>query len=246
MPAETAGADAMKESAGVAAIGSPAPDLSIQTLNGRGTISLSSLAGKIAIVEFFSKSCVPCKKSFPALDELAKRSDGRIKVVAISVDDSKDGVLQFASVNGATFPIGWDEGHSAAARWKVEKGGPTSFVIDGSGTVRFVHENYGDDEQELLTRELAFLNSEPPPATGGSTNAVASSGGGGPSPFDSGGKSAGAGGGAGKASASDTSGDAADEAPVATKPGKKKGGGGGGGAGKAKPAKKAGKKKKAA
>jgi len=153
-----------------ATVGAQAPDLSIQTLNGRGVVSLSSLAGKIAIVEFFSKSCEPCKKSFPVVDELAKKSDGKIKVIAISTDDSKDGVLEFASI--ASFPVAWDEGHKVAQRWKVEKA-PTSYILDGTGTVRFAHEAYQDDERELLTRELAFLENEPPPSSG-SGSAVAS------------------------------------------------------------------------
>ena len=172
-------AEAATESTGggssVAEIGKPAPDLSIQTLNGKGQISLSSLAGKPAIVDFWATWCGPCKKSFPKLEEIAKRNAGNIQLVGISVDDNKDGVLDFAKANGATFPIGWDDGHAIAKRWKVEKM-PTTYVLDASGTVRFVHEAFHGDEGELIGRELALLASEPPPegAKGRTENATAS------------------------------------------------------------------------
>ena len=173
-PAETAGAGGESKS-GLAEIGKPAPDLSIQTLNGKGAISLASLSGKVAIVDFWAVWCAPCKQSFPKLEDVAKRNAGNVQVIGISVDDSKDGVLDFAKAQGATFPIGWDEGHVIAKKWKVETM-PTSFVLDASGTVRFVHEGFHGDEAELIGRELALLASEPPPegSKAKSENATAS------------------------------------------------------------------------
>ncbi|MBX3191072.1 MAG: TlpA family protein disulfide reductase [Labilithrix sp.] len=162
MTPETA-ASLAGEGGGIAEIGKPAPDLSIQSLNGKGTISNESLRGKIAIVDFWATWCGPCKESFPKLEELAKQHAGNVQIVGISVDDSKDGVLDWARAQGATFPIGWDDGHVIAKKWKVAKM-PTTYILDATGTVRFVHEKYQGDEGDLIARELAFLSSEPPPA----------------------------------------------------------------------------------
>lgn len=228
-PANSPGSEGASSEGGTAQLDKPAPDLSIQTMNGKGSVSLASLQGKIAIIDFWATWCGPCKKSFPALEDLAKKYSDKVVIVGISCDDSKDGVLDWAKAQGATFPIGWDEGHAIAKRWKVEKM-PTTYVLDGTGTVRFVHDGYHDDESDLITRELALLTSEPPPATGGSPNAVASND---PKPADS--------------STAETA-----EAPVVPPPaptkGTKKGGGKKGGAKAAgNPAaatKKGGKKKK--
>jgi thiol-disulfide isomerase/thioredoxin len=167
-PPETPGSEG-GGGGGLAEIGKPAPDLSIQSLNGKGAISKATLSGKIAIVDFWATWCGPCKESFPKLEEIAKANAGTVQVVGISVDDSKDGVLDWARAQGATFPIGWDEGHTIAKNWKVAKM-PTTYILDGTGTVRFVHEKYQGEEGDLIARELAFLSSEPPPA---STNATA-------------------------------------------------------------------------
>src|SRR3954471_3110738 len=145
---------------GIAEVGKPAPALSIQTRNGKGNVSLDSLSGKIAVVDFWATWCGPCKKSFPKLEELAKQNAGKVQVVGISGDDSKDGVADWAKAQGATFPIAWDDNHAIAKTWKVEKM-PTTYILDGTGTVRFVHEAYHDGEGDVIGKELAQLSSEP-------------------------------------------------------------------------------------
>lgn len=217
---ETPAAGGPQGGAGAEAIGSPAPDLSIQTLNGKGSISLASLRGKVVVVDFWATWCGPCKEAFPKLEQLSKQNAGSVVVVGVAADDTKDGVLDWARAQGATFPIGWDDGHSIAKRWNVSKM-PTTFILDGSGTVRFVHEGYHDDEAELMARELAFLSSEPPPASSPSRTEVASSAG-------STGSGSAASGPSASASATEASADdggASDPPPAAKPSGAKKGGG---------------------
>ncbi len=152
---------------GPAEVGKAAPDLKVTTVNGQGAVTLESLSGKIAVVDFWATWCGPCKQSFPKLEELAKQNVGKVQVVGISVDDSSDGVADFAKVNGATFPVGWDEGHSIAGRWKVETM-PTTYILDATGTVRFIHAGYKDGEADVMAKEIASL-SDP---GGGKTGAV--------------------------------------------------------------------------
>lgn len=155
-------------------VGSPAPDLSIQTINGKGKISNDSLKGKIAIVDFWATWCAPCKTSFPKLEELSKKHSGKVEIVGVSVDDEKNGVADFAKENGATFAIGWDEGHSIAERWKV-KSMPTTVILDASGNVRHVHAGFHDDEPELIAKELTALLAEPAPAASPKTEVASAS-----------------------------------------------------------------------
>jgi len=154
-------------------VGSAAPDLSIQTINGKGKISNDTLKGKIAIVDFWATWCAPCKTSFPKLEELAKKHSGKVEIVGVSVDEEKGGVADFAKENGATFAIGWDEGHTIASRWKV-KAMPTTVILDASGTVRHVHAGFHDDEPELISKELTALLAEPAPAASPKTEVASS------------------------------------------------------------------------
>jgi cytochrome c biogenesis protein CcmG/thiol:disulfide interchange protein DsbE len=169
------GGSAEANDKGPAEVGKGAPDLSIQTVNGKGQITRDSLSGKVAIVDFWATWCGPCKQSFPKLEELAKQNQGKVQVVGISVDDKSDGVADFAKSNGATFAIGWDDGHAIANRWKVDSM-PTTYILDGSGTVRYIHAGYHDGEADVIAKELATLAAEPPSAGKAKTDVASSSG----------------------------------------------------------------------
>jgi cytochrome c biogenesis protein CcmG/thiol:disulfide interchange protein DsbE len=243
-PAKAPGEGGSSESndKGPAEVGKAAPDLSIQTVNGKGQITRDSLQGKVAIVDFWATWCGPCKQSFPKLEELSKQNQGKVQVVGISVDDKSDGVADFAKSNGATFPIGWDDGHAIANRWKVDSM-PTTYILDSSGTVRYIHAGYHDGEADAIAKELATLAAEP--ASGKAKTEVASGSSSSSSSSSSDAPAAGSSDSAGgdksgdktAAAGGDDSGDKAEESPPA-KP--KKGAGKGG---KGKPAGKAPAKK---
>ncbi|MDB5216843.1 MAG: thioredoxin family protein [Myxococcaceae bacterium] len=155
---------ALSAAQGPGELGKKAPSLSIQSLNGKGEVSLSSLSGKVTVVEFWATWCEPCKKSLIQLEELRTRSGGNIEVIAISVDDTSSGVEEFAKAQGLTFPIAWDEHHSLMWRWSVEAM-PTTFILDGKGRIRFVHEpDKKQDQADLIARELAQLTDEGAPS----------------------------------------------------------------------------------
>jgi thiol-disulfide isomerase/thioredoxin len=157
--AKSPGSEGGSPQGGTASVGNPAPDLSIQTINGKGKISIESLKGKVAIIDFWATWCGPCKQSFPKYEELAKKHAGQLEIVGVSVDDEQNGVAQFAKETGATFAIGWDEGHSIANRWDV-KSMPTAYILDATGTIRYVHAGFHDDEPEQIAKELTALLDE--------------------------------------------------------------------------------------
>jgi len=141
-------------------VGKLAPSLSIQSLNGKGAVSLSSTAGKVTIVQFWATWCEPCKTSLSQLEALHKQSGGKLEVIGISVDDTTRGVADFAKAQGVSFPIAWDENHTLMWRWSVEKM-PSTYVLDAKGTVRFIHETQkGKDDGDLIAREVAELTND--------------------------------------------------------------------------------------
>ncbi len=221
---KTGGASGSSESneKGPAEVGKGAPDLSIQTVNGKGQITRDSLSGKVAIVDFWATWCGPCKQSFPKLEELAKQNQGKVQVVGISVDDKADGVADFAKSNGVTFAIGWDDGHAIANRWKVDSM-PTTYILDGSGTVRYIHAGYHDGEADVIAKELATLAAEPPSERKAKTDVASASGSSDSADTSASAKDPPKDPPPGAAAGGDDSGDKTDETPAPKKkPGKKK------------------------
>jgi len=135
--------------------GDKAPGFSFDSMNGAGKMAIAS--GKVTIVDFWATWCEPCKKSFPKYQELyVKYKASGLEIVAVSVDDDKGGIPEFVKTHGAKFPVGWDEGHKIADRWKPENM-PSAYIVDKTGVVKFVHKGYHDGEENEIEKELKGL-----------------------------------------------------------------------------------------
>jgi len=120
-------------------VGEPLPDLASFKLEGKLP---DSLTNKVVILDFWASWCDPCKESFPALNELQKKYEGRgLIIIAVSVDEEKGDMERFLKENPASFVVLRD-----ATQKLVEKTGigtmPSSFVIARDGKVRFVHSGF--------------------------------------------------------------------------------------------------------
>ncbi len=138
-------------------VGSPAPDFSLDSVNGQGKISIKGMEGKVLIVDFWATWCEPCKKSFPKLQELnVKYKASGLEIVGVSEDDDKSGIKDFASNLGAKFPLGWDDGKAVAGKWDP-KSMPSTFIVDRKGVVRFAHLGYHDGDEAEIEKEIKGL-----------------------------------------------------------------------------------------
>jgi cytochrome c biogenesis protein CcmG, thiol:disulfide interchange protein DsbE len=138
-------------------IGNPAPAFSLQSVNGQGSVALSSLEGQVVIVDFWGTFCGPCKESFPKLQQIyTKYKASGLTVVGVSEDDEKDGIAAFGSSYGAKFPLVWDETKSVAGKWNPGSM-PATFIVDRKGVVRFIHRGYRQGEEVDMEREVKSL-----------------------------------------------------------------------------------------
>jgi peroxiredoxin len=139
-------------------IGNPAPPFALDSANGKGKVSMSGLAGKVVVLDFWATWCEPCKKSFPHLQDLnTKYKASGLVIVGVSEDDDKGGIAGFGASFGADFPLVWDANNKAVgAKW--EPGSmPATFIIDRKGLVRFLHRGYHDGEENDIEKEIKSL-----------------------------------------------------------------------------------------
>ncbi len=138
--------------------GSALPDL--KTFSLEGTLP-SGMAGKVIIVDFWASWCGPCKASFPVLNELQqKHSAAGLIILAINEDQKAASMKTFLDNNPVSFTVLRDANHKLVEAAGVESM-PTSFVIDRSGKIRYVHAGFhGDKTTEKYNSEIELLLKE--------------------------------------------------------------------------------------
>jgi cytochrome c biogenesis protein CcmG, thiol:disulfide interchange protein DsbE len=144
-----------KDPSSSSAGGDHAGGFTVDQLNGSGKLTLQP--GKVMIVDFWATWCEPCKKSFPKLQELyTKYKASGLEIAAISEDDDKGGIVDFAKTYGAKFPVGWDGDKNIAKKWQP-KSMPSTFIVDRKGVVKFTHTGYHDGEELEIEKEIKSL-----------------------------------------------------------------------------------------
>ena len=116
--------------------GSLAPDFVVKDLDGK-ELKLSSLRGKVVMVNFWATWCPPCKEEIPSLMKLNKSMAGKaFQMLAISIDDGgKDIVNRYFRVSGNSLPAYLDT-DTAVSRSYGTTGVPETFIVDKSGLIQ--------------------------------------------------------------------------------------------------------------
>jgi thiol-disulfide isomerase/thioredoxin len=123
-----------------------------------------TLKGSVVLLDFWASWCGPCRKSFPAMQELHKQYAGRgLTIVAVSVDEKREDMPRFLKNQHVSFTTVRDAGHKLVASADISAM-PTSFVIDRTGKVRFVHKGFdGDETIKQYQEQIQLLLKEPAP-----------------------------------------------------------------------------------
>lgn len=117
------------------AIGAPAADFELKTLEGQ-SIRLETFRGKPLIINFFASWCDPCREEMPLLNALAsKSSSAGYAVLGVAVQDSRAALTEFAKEARIVFPIALDLNSKVQRAYRLF-GPPATFVIDGQGVLR--------------------------------------------------------------------------------------------------------------
>ncbi len=102
-------------------------------------VELSSWQGKVVYLDFWASWCVPCRQSFPWMNELQKRyADRGLTIIAVNLDHERADAEKFLRRLPPEFQIRFDPDGDWARRFGVQ-GMPTSVLLDRGGRSRFTH-----------------------------------------------------------------------------------------------------------
>ncbi|MBI5281375.1 MAG: redoxin domain-containing protein [Candidatus Solibacter usitatus] len=147
--------------------GKPAGELVITQTSGE-LMLLSSLRGKVVVLEFLLTNCPHCQACASAMQKVYAEMNGAFQPVGAAIDpnnmlDARMKIPQFIYSQGLKFPVGWTN-RDMAYQWLEAdpSAGPVYFpqlvIIDKQGIIREYHpatdEAYFKDEVNNLRKSV--------------------------------------------------------------------------------------------
>jgi thiol-disulfide isomerase/thioredoxin len=134
----------------------PAAPFSLKNRAG-GEVSLSSLKGKVVLINFWATWCGPCRKEMPLLEQIQKKyAPLGFTMLGVNVEEDTRLMDTFLKDVPVSFPVLLDPANGVSKLYDVSAM-PSTVIVDRKGNVRFIHQGYkpGDeDKYQDLIRQL--------------------------------------------------------------------------------------------
>jgi len=132
-------------------------------ISAAGDLNLEKHAGKVVLLDFWASWCVPCRRSFPWMNEMQEKyaQDGLV-IIAVNVDREVENAAAFLAEYPANFEVIYDPDAALAKEYKIQ-GMPSSFIIGRDGASIDRHTGFKvkkRDEYEAVIRAALELASD--------------------------------------------------------------------------------------
>ena len=117
----------------------PAPlDFTLKDVMNGKPVRLSSLRGKVVVVNFWSTACPVCRAELPTMKAFWDKVKGLdVVLLTIHVGGGADKLRAFMQKNGITLPVLHDENENVAKAWGVAHL-PVTYIVNPDGTLAFI------------------------------------------------------------------------------------------------------------
>ena len=141
-------------------VGDMAPDFEM-TLTDGTQVKLSSLRGKVVMLQFTASWCGVCRKEMPFIEKdiwQKHKDNSKFALYGIDRDEPLERVKAFASQTKITYPRGLDPGADIFARYAERNAGITrNVLIDETGKIVMMTRLYNEEEFASLCRKIDEL-----------------------------------------------------------------------------------------
>lgn len=138
-------------------VGQMAPDFNITLTDGK-QINLSTLRGKVVMLQFTASWCGVCRKEMPFIEKdiwLKNKNNPDFMLIGIDRDEPLDKVLAFMKATGVTYPMGLDPGADIFAKYALRQSGITRNVLIGrDGKIIKLTRLYNEEEFNSLVQKI--------------------------------------------------------------------------------------------
>lgn len=136
-------------------VGETLPAITLESLNGDSVVLSQWIGKKPVIVEFWATWCPICAELLPRMEAAQKKYGNRVEflVVAVAVNQSKNGVRRHLEKNPMPFTFLWD-GNGAAVR--AFQAPNTSYIAALDATGRVTYTGVGAEQDIEAAIETAL------------------------------------------------------------------------------------------
>ena len=138
-------------------VGEMAPDFTVTLTDGKQA-NLSTLRGKVVMLQFTASWCGVCRKEMPFIEKdiwLKHKDNPNFALIGIDRDEPLDKVLAFAKATGVTYPLGLDPGADIFAKYALRDSGITrNVLIDRDGKIVKLTRLYNEEEFTSLVQKI--------------------------------------------------------------------------------------------
>lgn len=141
-------------------VGEIAPDFEIEYTDGK-KIMLSSLRGKLVMLQFTASWCSVCRQEMPHIESeiwLKHKDNPNFALIGIDLKEDKETTDKFAAAMKVTYPLTLDTEGTKFALFTGPKAGVTrNIIIDKDGKIVMLTRLF---EEEEFNEMVKFINNQ--------------------------------------------------------------------------------------
>jgi len=137
-------------------VGDQAPDFLIQEAGG-SSYKLSSLKGKVVMLQFTASWCSVCRTEMPFIEKeiWQEKKNAGFVLVGMDRDEPLDKVMNFKKEMKITYPLALDKGADIFGLFALKKAGVTRNVVIGrAGRIIFLTRLYKREEFDEMKKVI--------------------------------------------------------------------------------------------
>ncbi len=141
-------------------IGQQVPDFILTTTDGK-SIPVSSLKGKIVMLQFTASWCSVCRKEMPHIEaDIWKKykNNPNFALYGVDLDEPKETVEKFAKDVPVTYPLTLDPKGGIFYKFAAKDAGVTrNVILDKTGKIVYMTRLYKEEEFTEMKKVIADL-----------------------------------------------------------------------------------------